>query len=151
MNQIGGAHHNPHHHHHLYQDSTLVKHHRERLEEKQKSVNQTLSEMVPYDEVPQDLSRRFPPLPVRYPGYPPPPPPPPQPEIKTEPSSPAAEVTVKTEPEDPGYGVPLVTFPHLPTSFPLEQAPAPPERGRQETPSSRTIIGSLMESVLLVL
>ena len=136
MNQIGGGHHNPHHHHQLYQDSTLVKHHRERFEEMQKCVNQSLAEMVPYDEAPQDLSRRFPPLAVRYPGYPPPPP---QPEIKAEPPSPA-EVTVKTEPDDPGYGLPHLTFP------PLEPPRAPAggqhQGERQEKTSSRTIIGS---------
>ena len=155
MNQIGGNHHSPHHsahhpshhhHHQLYQDATLVKHQRERFEEMQKCVNQNLSEPSPYDEAPQDLSRRFAPLPVRYPGYPPPPPPPPL-EIKSEPPA----VTVKTEPEDPdSYGLPLVTFPGLARSFSLDPPPPPPDRPRQhreeneaERTSSRTIIGSV--------
>ena len=154
MNQIGGAHHSPHHSHHSphhhhprYPDSSLSKHHRERFEELQKCVNQSLSEMKQYEDAPQDLSQRFPPLALRYPGYPPPPPPPPSTEIKTEPGSPGPAVTVKTEPEDPGYGLPPLVYNDLGRSgYPLAPPPPPPpERSAEERDggSSRTIIGSI--------
>ena len=115
MNQLGGAPPHPHlsHHHHRYQE-TLTKHHQDRFQEMQKSVNTSLAQLKPYDLVkspgpvrydsdgPQDLSLRYPPLRYSSPVY-----------IKRE-LSPGGEpgpapaqppVPVKMEPEDPGYSM----------------------------------------------
>ena len=115
MNQLGGAPPHPHlsHHHHRYQE-TLSKHHQDRFQEMQKSVNASLAQLKPYDlakspgpvrydsDGPQDLSLRYPPLRYSSPVY-----------IKREPSpgedqgpAPAhPPVPVKMEPEDPGYSM----------------------------------------------